>query len=214
MKRYKDLIKALPYSEQLGRSRRRTWSQKLEDNGKLAKTIVKLFGDNEEIEISREDLFDSAKNDELEIFLAKVFVWGYPRGARGDNYKKISMNISKVEQLLVTAQKSIVDWHSHYSSLSKIKGVGLSTYTKFLYFKGVKVHGLPALILDIRVINALKREIFTELKDISHIRNSNAYKYYLDYLSCMHKIAETLEVEPDSVELFLFQYGDALKIRG
>jgi len=201
----------MPYAEQLGRSKKKTWEEKLIGNGKFAKNIVNLFGDDKEIEFSRADLFESAKNDDLDNFLAKVIVWGYPRGPRGDNFSSICKNIGSIKKLLTSANKGISDWQSHFDKLSKIDGIGMSTYTKFLYFKRVKIGELPALILDIQVINALKRDVFLELKEISNIRNSNAHKFYPNYLACAHNIATKFDTDADRVEMFLFQYGDSLK---
>ena len=105
----------------------------------------------------------------MDNYLAKVIVWGYPRGPRGDIFSHICENIGNIKKLITSANNGISDWQSHFDKLSKIDGIGMSTYTKFLYFKGVKIAGSPALILDIRVINALKRDVFLELKDISNL---------------------------------------------
>lgn len=212
MKRYKSLIRVLPYREQLGRSKKSIWVGLAKGKPKYAKNFIKLFGENDVLELSRADLFDSAKKDTLDTFIAKVIMWGYPRGPRGKNFEHMCEHIESIKKALRSAKSNIVDWDKHFQKISGITGIGMSTYTKLLYFKGIKVHGLEALILDIRVINSLKRGVFTELDEVSDIRNSNAHNKYPNYLSCAHKISNKLNVEPDRVELFLFQYGDSLKI--
>ncbi len=202
----------MPYTEQLGRSQKSTWVRMKSGNGKLASSIVGLFGVNNEIEISREDLFESAREDSLDVFIAKVIVWGYPRGPRGDNFSKLCSNYNLIKKLVRNAKGGIDDWDDHSKPLNKINGLGMSTYSKLLYFMRVEINGNRALILDQRVISALKKCLFEDLKKIQHIRVGNAKKKYLEYLTHIHKLSKKYNVDSDGIEMFLFQYGTSLKL--
>jgi len=96
--------------------------------------------------------------------------------------------------------------------VTPIKGIGPSTYTKFLSFLSVQVQGHAALILDDRIIRVANEGIFEELrplKNLSHKKNADVS--YPDYLRCIHDIASQLSVSPEQIEFFLFEFGLNLK---
>lgn len=213
MKRFENLINELPYSDQVARSKRTTWEKLSYRKCGFAKKFVEVFGDKDEIELSRSDLFHSSRKDKLDEYIVKVIIWGYPRGPRGDNFSNICSNIDSLKNLLKSVKKKCIrNWENHIEKLSDIDGVGLSTYTKILYFRKIKIQGKRALILDDRVISALRNKYFPELKEIDHIGIHNASKYYPNYLNCIHKISRKHNHVPDKIELFLFLFGGSLKL--
>jgi len=53
--------------------------------------------------------------------------------------------------------------------VTPIKGIGPSTYTKFLSFLSVQVQGHAALILDDRIIRVANEGIFEELRPLKNL---------------------------------------------
>ena len=115
--------------------------------------------------------------------------------------------------ILTVANKDLtVDEFSHlHEELKGINRLGLSTYSKLLYFSGVKVNGNPCLILDLRLIEVFKECMFEDFSSLADIRYANASKHYLKYLNLMQKMADELGTEGEKVEEFLFLFGGSLK---
>jgi thermostable 8-oxoguanine DNA glycosylase len=88
-----------------------------------------------------------------------------------------------------------------------IKGMGWSTFSKFLYFLQLKIGDNRALIFDRRVINALKRFEDDEIKDIQGVNYPPRTKDYFAYLQAMNRLAAKMGIEPDKIEMFLYQFG-------
>lgn len=75
----------------------------------------------------------------------------------------------------------------------------------------MEIGGLPALILDSRIIEVLQKGVYEELIGLRQKSTFNKARYYVDYLAEMHRIAEANAYCVDQLELFLFQYGNNLK---
>lgn len=203
------LIAGLPVDNQAFRSKRDTW-HRFDSDVRVGPVLNRIFGQHDEVFISRSDLRNLASAADLVPFVMTTIIWGYPRGGRGNN---IQMAISRIDDLAACLSgaraKGIDDWCMH-SRASRIAGVGLSTYTKFLHFLDVTVAGVPALILDRRVGIVLNRRLFTELAALGDVRWGN-FVDYPRYLHEMRTVAAKLKVTPASLELFLFVFGENLK---
>jgi len=90
-------------------------------------------------------------------------------------------------------------------------GLGLSTYSKLMYFRDFKFDGIPALILDERLIRVFKNRVFQEFEMLSRISQHNAGKMYHIYLQVMFELSERYKVDGEQVEQFLFIFGNHLK---
>lgn len=207
---FAQLICALPVQFQAFRSKRETWSR-FDRNTAVAQAINQIFGKSNEVLISRADLHEYAQAEDLVPFVMATIIWGYPRGMRGNHVQNLALRMPElVAHLRQAKANGIDDWDAHYSAMD-IEGVGLSTYTKFLHFLRVQVGGLTALILDERLINVAKRQIFAQLEPLGCLRVQNADARYLSYLRHMYEVAKELNVEPAALELFLFMFGSNLK---
>src|SRR5260370_4991459 len=143
-----------------------------------------------------------------------TIVWGYTSGGRGNNIKDLMRNgnLDHLTELLSEARtQPVADWIEHYNKVKEIKGLGLSTYTKFLNFLSVKVDGHTALILDDRIIQVVSQGMWKELAPLGDLSNSNAVRRYPSYLERMHSLATTLQICPEAIEFFLFEFGLNLK---
>lgn len=221
MERFRALIDAMPLEEQAFTTKKTTWDKY--NNSSISHILSKIFDNKDTVQISRADLFEHAKSDDIKTFIVHTILWGYPRGMRGDNFKKIIENIDKLVESLDEAKQGISDWSKHYENVKDIKGLGLATYSKFLYFLDVKIDikpkGYKALILDNRIITALNNPIFKEL-DIKkqweikkNIMSYDSAKYYTLYLEHISKLADSMKVDSGKLEMFIFEFGLSLKLK-
>ena len=82
-----------------------------------------------------------------------------------------------------------------------VKGLGISTYTKLLYFFNVSFEGKKCLILDKWVLKSLN--YFDEFAGTDWQKTEVCY---LTYLNRMDELAEIHHVSSEQLELFLFGY--------
>ncbi len=208
---FKDLIKAMPVDYQAFDAKWENWKKFTDTNDQVSSILKKVFAGEPEVRISRPDLKVEWKSD-LGVFIIKTILWGYSSGMRGNNFEGISNNFDSLKGLLENAiNDGISDWSAHCKKLDDIKGLGLSTYTKFLQFLGVKVEGKYALILDNRIVTVLRRSVFAELAPLKNISDNNPSRRYPEYLDCIHTIAEQNDLNVEQIEFFLFAFGLDLK---
>jgi 8-oxoguanine DNA glycosylase-like protein len=209
---FRDLIANMPVSYQAFKSKRSTWAKYARGNGSAASALRSIFGESEDVTMSRSDLRRLAMELDKARFVIATIIWGYPRGMRGNHVARLVTQLQPLTRLLSSARaQPLTDWNAHYEAVSAIAGIGLSTYTKFLTFLSVNVHGHGALILDDRIIRVANQAVFEELAPIRQLSTHNAVRSYPEYLSCVHGLADTLAVSAEKVEFFLFEFGLNLK---
>jgi hypothetical protein len=212
---FRDLIANMPVSYQAFTSKQSTWASHLAGNNAASAALGTIFGESDEVTLSRSDLRGLAKNEELAQFLMATIIWGYPRGMRGNNVASLIRHFDILMELVSTVRaESVPDWKSHYARVAPIAGIGLSTYTKFLTFLSVSVHGHTALILDDRIIRVAQQGVFQELAPLQGLNNNNSSRSYPRYLECMDGLARDLSVSAEQLEFFLFEFGLNLKPLG
>lgn len=208
---FKDIIVSMPVAYQAFTSKKSTWEKHMSKD-EAGQALHGLFANSDEVTISRSDLRSFAEHPHLAKFIMATIIWGYPSGMRGNHVADITGKIGDLTMLLSTVRNQpIEDWVSHFQAISRIKGLGLSTYTKFLNFLSAKIHNHPALILDDRIIRIATSGTFEELKPIQHLNSYNAVRSYPQYLSCMCKLEDSLDVAAENIEFFLFEFGLNLK---
>lgn len=212
IKRFQRLIQAMPLDEQAFISKKSTWAKYLNKQNSTSEILDSMYSDKNEVQISRKDLFDLAKQDNLEHFMIATILWGYPRGMRGNYFENLVSQMQELVQVLKEARNGIDDWTAHYEKVINIHGLGLSTYSKFLYFLEVEVEGFNALILDNRITDTLNKKLFSEFAHIGKIRYDNAVSKYPNYLRIMDNISKDLNVNAGKVEMFIFEFGQNLKL--
>ena len=209
---YKILISNLPVRQQCFTTKRTTWT-KAESEIKWLKNLNdKLFGDNKTLTISRQDIFETNEPREQII---KTIYWGYTAGMRGNHFLNILKNIDTIENVLRTLRDktnpTTTDFNDLTLTFKNVAGLGLSTYTKLLYFFKISFNGNPCLILDQRLIDVFSSKAYSNFQQLSNIRYDNAEKKYLDFLQLASQIASNIETEGENIELFLFTFGNNLK---
>jgi len=223
---FRSLIASMPTAYHSTTAERGKWKEVLGRNdsaGRALRSVFRDFGTTaNEVCISRSDLRRLAKEAQLERFVMATILWGYeePFYLRGNNLSDFiadPTHLSKLTHLLISARvQPITEWDGHWQNVTPtkgigIRGIGLSTYTKFLNFLPVKVHGNTALILDTKIVRVLQQGVFAELNPLRELTDSNKDDRYPTYLSCIHKISNELRVPAENIELFLYIFGSDLK---
>lgn len=208
MENYKSLIGHLPVADHAIGTKLATWEKYQESPLEIWNTIQSIFSGELEVKLRRQDLKDTQDYNKLII---ATILWDYSSGMRGNNFSKIINKLPEIASLLKGASQGIDDWKIHYNKVKEISGLGLSTYSKFLYFIGGKIEGHEPLILDIRVIEAINTGIYKEFVSMKRITYTNAPNLYPEYLKIMNDFALTSECTAAQAEMFLFMFGQNLK---
>ncbi|HCK0617606.1 hypothetical protein CGI93_22415 [Vibrio parahaemolyticus] len=211
MENYKSLIGHLPVADHAIGTKLATWEKYQESHPEIWNTIQSIFSGELEVKLCRQDLKDIADTQDYNKLIIATILWGYSSGMRGNNFSKIVNKLPEIASLLKCASQGIDDWKIHYNKVKEISGLGLSTYSKFLYFVGGKIEGHEPLILDIRVIEAINTGIYKEFVCMKRITYTNAPNLYPEYLKIMNDFAVSSECTAAQAEMFLFMFGQNLK---
>lgn len=209
---YKTLISNLPVRQQCFTTKRSTWLNAEADIVWLKKLNDQLFGKDDSLTISRQDIFET---EDLRKLILKTIYWGYSAGMRGNNFINILQNIKEIEHALINLKKipnpTEGDYLNIASQFNSIKGIGPSTYSKLFYFLNISFNGNPCLILDQRLINVFASNTYSNFIRLIYIHHRNAEVKYLLYLPLMNQVAKDLETKGENIEQFLFTFGNNLK---
>ena len=217
IEKYKELIKSLPVSEHGFTSKKETWKSKLKDkdgNKKkelewISPMINDIFGENDVITITRSDLKSSCSNIDVYFFLKTIF-WGYSTGMRGNNFEFLFQKEQMEKMIKLFKENPKIDnFKLFYEKTKEIKGLGISTITKFLYFLEIPIMEKKALILDEQIMKALSESIF-KYKDFESLERRNAHEQYQHYLNTMDCLAKKMGTQPENIEMFLFLFHNIL----
>lgn len=195
------LIQKLPFRNQSFDIKKTNWKCKNQ-----TVLIDRIFNDKEIITLNRFDLINSSYD--IEEFIIKTLMWGYPTKGRGNNIDNLLKpeNFEKLSETLKFYNETEISIETLKKDL-KIEGLGLSTLTKFTNFLNTRINGYKAIILDNKIIEAINTGRFEELNSLVGISINNAQKKYIDYLKLIDQIATITHSQPEQVELFLFIFG-------
>ena len=210
---YKILISNLPVRQQCFTTKRTTWTKAENEINWLKNLNDKLFGDNKTLTISRQDIFET--NEPRETIIKTIY-WGYTAGMRGNHFVNILKHIETIENVLRTLRDktnpTTTDFNDLTLTFKNVAGLGLSTYSKLLYFFKISFNDNPCLILDQRLIDVFASKTYSNFQQIDKIQyGGNAEKKYLDFLLLTRLLANDLETQGENIELFLFTFGNNLK---
>lgn len=209
---YKILISNLPVRQQSFTTKRTTWLKAENEITWLKQLNDNLFGDKSTIAISRQDIFETA---DLRETIIKTIYWGYTGGMRGNHFVNILKHIDLIEKTLKNLKQSYKPTTEDFNKLTTIfkgvTGLGLSTYSKLLYFLQLTFNDNPCLILDQRLIDVFASKTYLEFQQLNGIRYDNAEKKYLDFLKLTNQLSKKLETAGENIEQFLFIFGNNLK---
>ena len=215
LRQYKTLIRELPYSDQAFETKKEIWQQYTKVDSNFSSHCKKLFTSNT-VKLSRLDVFNSCQNNFAEGLFTTV-MWGYPRNMRGNNFAKI-LSATKAHRIECCFPRNKNLSQEEFLSIAenlKSTGIGLSTFSKLLYFFKYEIESLPCLILDSKIIEILNdKNVFTELSLLTKskkINENNKLKIYVSYLRLMKEVSDVNNFKSDQLELFLFLMGRNLK---
>lgn len=205
---FRKLIQNLPHRQHAFDVKRKNWMFPSQQD-----KIDFIFGYDDQITINRDDLYNASFD--LDSFLLKTLMWGYPTKGRGHNLKRIlaKTNFDFLKELLEDYKDGDIYIERFESDMQKIPGLGLSTMSKFAHFLNTKIEGHKALILDNRIMTTINKGSFTELDHLKKIRIDNAIKKYPLYLETINQLANQMKLDPDQIELFLFMFGRNLSLK-
>lgn len=198
---FENFIREIPFRNQSFDIKKSNW--KCENQIEL---IEQIFDEKNQITINRFDLINSSWN--IEEFIIKTLMWGYPTKGRGKNIDNLlkEENFKALSKKLETYRESEITVETLKEDL-KILGLGLSTLTKFTHFLNTKISGFKTVILDNQIIEAINTERFEELNSLKGIKYENAVRKYIDYIKLVDKLSKQTRSEPDQIEMFLFTFG-------
>jgi hypothetical protein len=209
---YKILISNLPVRQQCFTTKRNTWQKAEAEIGWLKQFNDTVFGDKATLTISRNDIFETTVLREI---ILKTIYWGYTAGMRGNHFINILKHIDLIESTLKilkqTDRPTTEDFNNLTATFKTVTGLGLSTYSKILYFLEVSFYGNPCLILDQRLIDVFASKAYSEFQQLRRIRYGNAEGKYLDFLRLTNQVSKKLETDGENIEQFLFIFGNNLK---
>ncbi|KNB60406.1 hypothetical protein [Chryseobacterium sp. Hurlbut01] len=175
------LIEHLPTEVNSFRIYEKNW--KVQSQQEIVKNI---FNNKDFVQISRNEIRSEVNN--INVFIIKTLMWGYPTKGRGNNINNLltDESFNKISKLLlkykalenITFNELVNDF-----KFNKIKGLGISTLSKFLYFLELKVENKPCLILDDRLIDIINNSSFEEINDLKGIRREFTKNKFKNKLS-------------------------------
>lgn len=213
MKKYSQLIQVMPVDNHTVTTKKSIWEKYQTKSETFWEIIEILFNEESVLKLSRLEIKKIAydADGKFHKLIIATILWGYASDMRGNNLIRIINQLDIINELLNDASNGIEDWSTHFSRVKTIKGLGLSTYTKLLYFIGATVNGLPALILDVRVIQAINTGMYPEFTSIQGFSYNNAPSKYPEYLSIVQAFSQNHHCSGEQVEMFLFSFGQNLK---
>ena len=175
------------------------------------------FGQEEELFLSRNDLF-RLRNGNLERFVLSVLFWGYPKNTRGRCQKAFE----SWDSLLIFANHirhnpnmSLEDFEQLTQLMhNNIHGLGISTFSKLLYFSCASINGHRCIIIDdfeARGIAALQGIETMALRTPVINGRYRYYRNYPLYLSAIDDLATTLKIPAHNIEYTLWLAGKKKK---
>ena len=203
---YADLIKNIPVLKQSTKIKKEVW-KRFDYNNKLEIENA-IFGTKAEVEISREDIFNE-KDTEKKIVM--TLMWGYPTGGRGSNITNLLKNLDNLKTTLDSIKNknlSDQDFNVLIQQFKTIPRLGMSTWSKFLYFFNVKIELIECQIFDIKIVESLNKKQFSEL-----IGNTweQTIPDYRSYIKLAEDLANKINSDPEQVELFMFYFNYSYK---
>ena len=158
-----------------------------------------IFDGNPIIRLSRDRLLHH-KYSTPQQKCAEILLWGYP-----GNLNRVVTNALPNLARIATDAPVADPWPPYFTKLNAIRGLNISTITKFAYFFAHRFKEYQALILDLQLIKKTTRWHEVAISGLSYY---TARHHYLRYLEVMHATAATMKCSGDQLEFFLFTLGD------
>jgi hypothetical protein len=185
----------------------RGWTMHYQSYGWLEPILASMRTNDGNIRVSRNDIFNTGNRRER---LVKILFWGYPSAFRDSNYlNSILGSIDSIIKYLPVFNSRLSQNHflQLYRNLSGINGLSESTISKILCFWGLKIASSEAVIVDQFVLECC--HLYDDFWDIEVFNRGG--EQYLKVVKKINRLARSICVEPQQLELFLFKSGKAIK---
>lgn len=202
IQKFAKLMKEIPIEFQSAVIKKDVW-EKIDYTGKSS-IEKEIFGTNREIEISRKDILEEKRP---RIKIVKVLMWGYPSGGRGKNIENILRKLNSLCKTLSKIQnkdlpsKEVKDLLNQFE---QVKGLGISTWSKLLFFFNVYFNSRKCQIFDLKIVESLNKNQFQEF-------NRSDWKQtqinYMNYIELLDSLSRKIKVPSENIEAFLFHYN-------
>jgi hypothetical protein len=204
---YVDLIREIPLLQESYTTRREVWEPYFGEN----ETLAELFGDESRLEISQAEIFAACNAGEKEKLFYMTILWAFPYGLYKKDPAVLFASKAAFQDLLDEATVGVKCWAKYRFAVEDVYKLGISAYSKLLYFSRATVEGMPAVKLDKRILDVLQSGRFKELRIMEHFPYFTAFDRYADYLEMMQIVAEKLDIPLANMVKFLSDYGLHLK---
>lgn len=177
-----------------------------------ARLLQLFFDEKQDAFLSRKKVFiRNGRNREL--FALSVLFWGFPSNQHGrctsafQNWEQLIDWCGVVGRNRNITQQQFLQMSQQMQNMHRL---GVSIFSKFLYFSSGSIDGHRCLILDNQVargIQLLQGPEFEDLKDAVIGSHHRYYRYYPQYLAAMENLANQIGVCGDRMEYVLWLAG-------
>ena len=176
-----------------------------------------FFRMNDTVFLTRKDVFSSASEDNVHLFVLKVLLWGFPTNLHGicrfvfESWNNV---ISFARDILASPDLTREYYLNHYVPIiGRCRRVSIAFFSKLMYFAGASIDGHRCIILDSRVRKGIGRIQGERLDGLRNsIRRYNNYRDYAEYVAQISLLNNNplLRVSPDRIEYALFCLGSSI----
>lgn len=200
---YKEFIQKFPYLNQSFDIKKEHWKV-----NSVQTQVDEIFDKQNTITLNRNDLLNSRFH--IPTFILKTLMWGYPTKGRGNNITNIvsNENYEYLTKVLEEYRDTKLEIEQLIEDVKSIKGLGMSTMTKFTTFLNAEINGFKSVILDDKIMQVINGGRFEELHQLRGIGNKK--KTFVPYIKTLNILSKNLKVDPNQIELFLFTFGNTL----
>lgn len=209
LSKYHKTIKALtPLTSSAFIYNKKTWE-------KLNPDFARCVSDFEDRPVSRQDIINVycdyfSKEKDWERPFLLTMIWGFGDAGYGTYRTNMYLAGEKNSKLIKDAFDAVsnLEIEKAYKILNSITGLSISYISKILYFATRACNYIDySLIFDIRVARALiKMTTIPEIFEIVEITPSSKFKHYQIYNLLIHNYSKKINVEAESLEMFLFDF--------
>lgn len=173
-------------------------------------------------QLSREDIVsiclrreEKLENNVIKVLVA-VLMWGYGQKSspRGTYFTNMILGNNQAIQRIADASATLItesDTYKAYDKLIKLRGLGISFASKYLYFfgKAYRSTNYP-LIYDKWVDCAVRHHFLLDSPPKLSCKSNINIRRYCNYVDSMHDWSKKINCETENLELFLFNEGKRL----
>lgn len=174
-----------------------------------------FFSGENEVSISRQNIFDIDAMANVDYFILSVLYWGFPtnmHGICGNVLQSYHVIRDLTFSILIQPNVTLEYYQGHiFSIIERCHGVKIAFFSKLFYFCRMSINGIPCLILDSFVYKGLgcvDDAQFAQIQQGVEGYNNSYIPYYL-YNQGIHEITnrfhEQIQIRGDQIEYLLFK---------